>query len=245
MARRRSRPCSRSEIGDAGARLHAGRSRNDQVLTALRLYLRDAIEALGRRCAQRVAEALDGLAASAGRDRPARLHAHAAGDAELGRALGARICGRDPRRRRSGCATRSGASRRIRSARPPATARRTCRSIATARATRLEFAENHEPVTAVQLSRGKAEAEVLFEVDAADAGPRPARLRPAALLYARVRLRRAARCVHDRLVDHAAEAQSRRVRAGARPHRDGAGVPGRKCSASRPSCRRATSATCS
>ena len=33
-------------IGEAGARLHAGRSRNDQVLAALRLYLRDAVEAL-------------------------------------------------------------------------------------------------------------------------------------------------------------------------------------------------------
>ncbi len=33
-------------IGDAGARLHLGRSRNDQVLTALRLYLRDAAEAV-------------------------------------------------------------------------------------------------------------------------------------------------------------------------------------------------------
>ena len=29
---------------------------------------------------------------------------------------------------------------------------------------RLEFTENHEPVTAVQLSRGKGEAEVLFQV---------------------------------------------------------------------------------
>ena len=31
-----------ADIGDAGGRLHLGRSRNDQVLTALRLYLRDA-----------------------------------------------------------------------------------------------------------------------------------------------------------------------------------------------------------
>jgi argininosuccinate lyase len=30
--------------------------------------------------------------------------------------------------------------------------------------TRLDFPENHEPVTAVQLSRGKAEAEVLFQI---------------------------------------------------------------------------------
>src|SRR5580692_8914178 len=33
-------------IGEAGGRVHLGRSRNDQVLTALRLYLRDAIEEL-------------------------------------------------------------------------------------------------------------------------------------------------------------------------------------------------------
>ena len=37
------------EIGDAGARLHLGRSRNDQVLTALRLYLRDAADDLAGR----------------------------------------------------------------------------------------------------------------------------------------------------------------------------------------------------
>ena len=38
-------------IGDAGGRLHLGRSRNDQVLTALRLYLRDAATDLGTRVA--------------------------------------------------------------------------------------------------------------------------------------------------------------------------------------------------
>ena len=31
-------------IGEAGGRVHLGRSRNDQVLVALRLYLRDAID---------------------------------------------------------------------------------------------------------------------------------------------------------------------------------------------------------
>src|SRR5262245_12781520 len=47
-------------VGEAGARLHAGRSRNDQVLAALRLYLRDAVESLveGTRG---VADALDVL----------------------------------------------------------------------------------------------------------------------------------------------------------------------------------------
>ena len=31
-------------VGDAGKRLHTGRSRNDQVATDIRLYLRDAID---------------------------------------------------------------------------------------------------------------------------------------------------------------------------------------------------------
>jgi argininosuccinate lyase len=34
-------------VGDAGRKLHAGRSRNDQVATALRLWLRDEIDAAG------------------------------------------------------------------------------------------------------------------------------------------------------------------------------------------------------
>src|SRR5690606_37803977 len=47
-----------AQIGEAGKRVHLGRSRNDQVLTALRLYLRDAIETLGARVLD-VAAALD------------------------------------------------------------------------------------------------------------------------------------------------------------------------------------------
>src|SRR5690606_8162476 len=35
-------------IGEAGGRVHLGRSRNDQVLVALRLYLRDAIDGLAK-----------------------------------------------------------------------------------------------------------------------------------------------------------------------------------------------------
>ncbi|MDQ3806445.1 MAG: argininosuccinate lyase [Acidobacteriota bacterium] len=36
-------------VGDAGRKLHTGRSRNDQVATALRLWLRDEIDRLGAR----------------------------------------------------------------------------------------------------------------------------------------------------------------------------------------------------
>ena len=37
-------------VGDAGKRLHTGRSRNDQVATDVRLWLRDEIDAHRRRC---------------------------------------------------------------------------------------------------------------------------------------------------------------------------------------------------
>ena len=54
-----------ARLGETGGRLHAGRSRNDQVLAALRLYLRDAAEELSRG-ALAVAEALQALAARHG-----------------------------------------------------------------------------------------------------------------------------------------------------------------------------------
>src|ERR1700730_6439439 len=49
-----------ARIGPAGGRIHLGRSRNDQVLTALRLYLRDAIDELDAG-AHAVVAALDRL----------------------------------------------------------------------------------------------------------------------------------------------------------------------------------------
>ena len=51
-------------IGDAGKRLHTGRSRNDQVATDIRLYLRDAIDAL----LAEMRRMMGGLAELAGRE---------------------------------------------------------------------------------------------------------------------------------------------------------------------------------
>jgi len=45
------------QLGDVGRKIHTGRSRNDQVLAALRLYLRDALAAIGRKTVA-LAEAL-------------------------------------------------------------------------------------------------------------------------------------------------------------------------------------------
>jgi argininosuccinate lyase len=48
-------------IGEAGGRVHLGRSRNDQVLAAMRLYIKDSAATLGAG-ACRVADALEAIA---------------------------------------------------------------------------------------------------------------------------------------------------------------------------------------
>ncbi len=149
-------------IGPAGGRVHLGRSRNDQVLTAVRLYLRDAVEQLATGASD-VADALDRLAAREGalvlpgythmqQAMPSSVALWAGGFASELRddALGLRQVQRRVGRSPLGSAAGYGS--------PGLPIDR----VATARA--LGFPEVQEPVTAVQLSRGKAEAQLLFEV---------------------------------------------------------------------------------
>jgi len=149
-------------LGAVGGRIHLGRSRNDQVLAALRLYLRDAVEQL-REGALAVAAALEALAERQGdvalpgythlqQAMPSSVALWARGyaaeihdDAEGLRHAHRRI-GKSPLGSAAGYGT------------PGLPLER---EVARAR---LGFAEVHQPVTAVQLSRGKAEAHVLFEV---------------------------------------------------------------------------------
>jgi argininosuccinate lyase len=149
-------------LGAGGGRIHLGRSRNDQVLAALRLYLRDAVQALAASAGE-AAAALDALGARhAGVVLPGYTHMQqampssvvlwAAGfaaevrdDAE-GLALAERRIGKNPLGSAAGYGTPG----------VPLDRRETTQ--------RLGFRESHEPVTAVQLSRGKAEATVLFEI---------------------------------------------------------------------------------
>ena len=151
-----------ARIGATGGRLHAGRSRNDQVLAALRLYLRDAAEEL-RRGASAVADALDALAARDGaivlpgythmqQAMPSSVALWAGGfaaeirdDAE-GIAQTQRRIGKNPLGSAAGYGTPNLELSREETRR------------------RLGFDVTQEPVTAVQLSRGKAEAQLLFEI---------------------------------------------------------------------------------
>ena len=99
-----------------------------------------------------------------GSSRAARLHPHAAGDAELGGAVGRRLRRRVARRRRRSALSAAAAGeeparlrRRLRHAESAARSRSDARSSSASTSV-------HEPVTAVQLSRGKAEAQLLFEI---------------------------------------------------------------------------------
>jgi argininosuccinate lyase len=147
---------------EAGARLHLGRSRNDQVLAALRLYLRDVVAALAAG-AREVADALDELGArEAGTVLPGYTHLQQAMPssvplwtgglaAELrDDAEGIEACARRIEKNPLGSAAGYGVPLL------PIDRESTRRA--------LGFAVIHEPVTAVQLSRGKAEAQVLFEI---------------------------------------------------------------------------------
>ncbi len=151
-----------ARIGEAGKRVHLGRSRNDQVLTALRLYLRDAIDVLAARTLE-VAGALEALVAREGdvvlpgythmqQAMPSSVALWAGGfatelrdDAEALQQVQRRV-GKSP----------LGSAAGYGSPNLPIDREDTRK--------RLGFAIVHEPVTAVQLSRGKAEAQLAFEI---------------------------------------------------------------------------------
>ena len=149
-------------IGAAGARIHLGRSRNDQVLTAIRLYLREAVAALGSG-ALAVADGLDELAV---REQSTALPGYTPQQQAMPSSVPL-WAGGFAAELRDDAAGLSQVLRRIDKSPLGSAAgygtpglpidREATRS-------RLGFAAVHQPVTAVQLSRGKAEAQLLFEI---------------------------------------------------------------------------------
>lgn len=149
-------------IGDAGARIHLGRSRNDQVLAALRLYLKDAVNDLVE-LANRTAEQLKQLAGRHPLEKiPGYTHLQKAMPSSVadwalgfsseilddaqGLQLSLRRADKNPLGSAAGYGVPELHLNRNRTAEL------------------LGFAEVQEPVTAVQLSRGKAEAAIVFEL---------------------------------------------------------------------------------
>ncbi len=149
-------------IGSAGGRLHLGRSRNDQVLTAVRLYALDAAEAVSTSIGNLV-QSLTGLTGREG-DTPLPGFTHmqhampssvslwsegfveAFEDDNAGLQAARRRLGKNPLGSAAGYGTPGLAIDREKTT------------------TALGFVETQNPVTAAQLSRGKAESGLLFEL---------------------------------------------------------------------------------
>jgi argininosuccinate lyase len=150
-----------ARIGPAGGRVHLGRSRNDQVLTALRLYLLDAAQELAT-AAEGCAVALDALKARDGAIAlPGYTHMQQAMPSSVALwADGFAAELRDDARALAGCVRRASRSPLGSAAGYGTPGLPLDRELTRAK---LGFAEVHSPVTAVQLSRGKAEAELLFQ----------------------------------------------------------------------------------
>jgi argininosuccinate lyase len=151
-----------ARVGEGGKRIHLGRSRNDQVLVALRLYLRDVIGELENRVLV-AAEALDALGArEAQTELPGYTHMQQAMPSSVALwaggfaaelrddAEGLRQVSRRVQKNPLGSAAGYGTPN------VPVDRELTRAS--------LGFDAVHSPVTAVQLSRGKAEAALLFEI---------------------------------------------------------------------------------
>jgi len=149
-------------IGPAGGRVHLGRSRNDQVLTALRMYLRDAAADLTDRVSE-LRQAINALSERQGDvELPGYTHMQHAmpssvslwcggfdegfADASDGLFAARKRINKNPLGSAAGYGT------------PGLPLDRD------ATTTRLEFDATQNPVTAVQLSRGKAESTLLFEI---------------------------------------------------------------------------------
>jgi len=149
-------------IGIAGQRIHLGRSRNDQVLTAIRLYLREATEELSSGALQ-VAEALDELAArEGGTGLPGYTHMQQAMPSSVPLWAGGFAAELRDDAEGLGEVRRRLSRSPLGSAAGYGTPGLPIDRDATRAA--LGFSSVHEPVTAVQLSRGKAEAQLLFEI---------------------------------------------------------------------------------
>jgi argininosuccinate lyase len=149
-------------IGSAGGRLHLGRSRNDQVLTALRMYLRDAADDL----AKRVSDLRLAISALSERQGDIELP----GYTHMQHAMPSSVslwCGGFNEGFADACDGLRAVRKRINKNPLGSAAGYGTPGLPLNRestTTKLEFASTQDPVTAAQLSRGKAESALLFEI---------------------------------------------------------------------------------
>ncbi|MBP7587734.1 MAG: argininosuccinate lyase [Thermoanaerobaculia bacterium] len=151
-----------ARIGEAGGRVHLGRSRNDQVLAALRLWMKEEVAVLAAG-ARAVAAALGEVAAAhAELALPGYTHLQPAMPSSVALWAGGFAAGLEDDAQGLEACLRRIDQNPLGSAAGYGTPGIAIDREATRRS--LDFAVTQEPVTAVQLSRGKAEAQLLFEI---------------------------------------------------------------------------------
>ena len=148
-------------IGEVGGRIHLGRSRNDQVLVALRLYMLDAIDEISL-STDKLCDSLDSLKQRQGEiPLPGMTDMQHAMPSSVGLGCEAFIeAFEDVKIGLNNAKIRSNKNPLGSAAGYGTPGLPLDRSITTEK---LGFAETQLPVTAAQLSRGKAEAHLLFE----------------------------------------------------------------------------------
>jgi len=149
-------------IGPAGGRLHLGRSRNDQVLTALRMYLRDSAEDLAERVSN-LRQAISVLSDEQGDiELPGYTHMQHAMPSSV-----SLWCGGFDEGFADACGGLRAVRKRINRNPLGSAAGYGTPGLPLDRDStteKLEFDTTQCPVTAAQLSRGKAESALLFEI---------------------------------------------------------------------------------
>ncbi len=149
-------------IGPAGGRLHLGRSRNDQVLTALRMYLRDVASDLVQRVTN-LRQSIGDLDRRQGDiELPGYTHMQHAMPSSV-----ALWCGGFEEGFADACDGLKAVQRRINKSPLGSAAGYGTPGLPLDREStsdKLDFDSTQDPVTAVQLSRGKAESALLFEI---------------------------------------------------------------------------------
>ena len=150
------------KIGEVGGRIHLGRSRNDQVLTALRLYYLDAIDEIII-SAEKLCEEIRVLDGRQGSIKlPGTTHMQHAMPSSVSLWCGAYIEAFEDNIEGMIQAKRRSNKNPLGSAAGYGTPGLPIdRKFTT---NKLGFEVTHEPVTAPQLSRGKAESHLLFEL---------------------------------------------------------------------------------
>ena len=202
-------------IGPAAGRLHTARSRNDQVATDFRLWVRDAIDAADEALAALQRALVTRAEEHAGAVMPGFTHLQSAQPVTLGHHLMAyyemlrrdRSRFADARARLNECPLGAAA---LAGTSFPIDREATALALGFDRPTANSLDSGLRPRFRARLSDGRR---------AVRAASLPPRRGVRALGEPDVRLRHPVRRLLDRLLDHAAEAQSRRGRAGARPCR--------------------------